>query len=60
MLPSKVEINLAQKTEFDLYTVTNLSVIEIAEYLSIKAQLIAIAKHNLANRLEELPVELTH
>jgi len=43
-----------------LYTVTNLSVIEIAEYLSIKAQLIAIAKHNLANRLEELPVELTH
>jgi DNA-binding CsgD family transcriptional regulator len=54
LLPSKTEMSLAHKAHFDLYTLTNLSVLEIAEYLDIKPHVIAIAKHNLSNRDEEV------
>jgi hypothetical protein len=59
LLPSKTEIGLARKAHFDLYTITNLSLLEIAEYLTMRPQVIAIAKHNLANR-EESVAEFGH
>jgi len=52
MLPSKTELQLASKCKFDLYTITNLSVVEIAEYLTIRPKLVAVAKHNLADKDE--------
>ncbi len=52
MLPSKTELQLAKKAKFDLYTITNLSVMEIAEYLTMRPTLIAVAKHNLADKDE--------
>ena len=52
MLPSKTELQLASKCKFDLYTITNLSVMEIAEYLTIRPTLIAVAKNNLADKDE--------
>ncbi len=54
LLPSKTEIGLARKAHFDLYTITNLSLLEIAEYLTMRPQVIAIVKHNLANRDESV------
>jgi hypothetical protein len=30
MLPSKSDLNMAKKGKFDLYTVTNLSILDIA------------------------------
>jgi hypothetical protein len=35
-----------------LYTITNLSLLEIAEYLTMRPQVIAVSKHNLADRKE--------
>ena len=55
MLPSKTELQLAKKGKFDLYTITNLSVMEIAEYLTMRPTLIAVAKHNLADKDEVVP-----
>lgn len=55
MLPSKTELQLAHKCKFDLYTITNLSVVEIAEALTMRPQLIAVAKHDLAHRDEVVP-----
>lgn len=55
MLPSKTELQLAHKCHFDLYTITNMSVIDIAEYLTMRPKLIAITKHNLGNQDEPLP-----
>jgi hypothetical protein len=52
MLPSKTELQLAKKAKFDLYTITNLSVMEIAEYLTMRPTLIAVTKHNLADKDE--------
>jgi len=52
MLPSKTELQLASKCKFDLFTITNLSVMEIAEYLTMKPSLIAVTKHSLANKEE--------
>lgn len=59
LLPSKTEIGLARKAHLDLYTITNLSLLEIAEYLTMRPQVIAVAKHNLANR-EESVAEFSH
>jgi hypothetical protein len=59
LLPSKTEIGLARKAHLDLYTITNLSLLEIAEYLTMRPQVIAVAKHNLANR-EESVAEFGH
>jgi hypothetical protein len=55
MLPSKTELQLARKCRFDLYTITNLSVLDIAEYLTLKPRLVAVAKNNLADREEVVP-----
>lgn len=59
LLPSKTEMGLARKAHFELYTITNLSLLEIAEYLTMRPQVIAVAKHNLANR-EESVAEFGH
>jgi hypothetical protein len=45
-------LGLAKKGQFDLFTITNLSLLEIAEYLTMRPQVIAVSKHNLANRQE--------
>ncbi|TNV83810.1 hypothetical protein FGO68_gene11754 [Halteria grandinella] len=49
MLPSRTELNFAKKCRLDLYTITNLSVLEIAEYLSIRPNVYAVAKQDLGN-----------
>jgi hypothetical protein len=59
MLPSKTELQLAGKCKFDLYTITNLSVIEIAEYLTIRPKMIAVTKHNLADK-DEVVASFSH
>ena len=59
LLPSKTELGLAKKAHFDLYTITNLGLLEIAEYLTMRPQVIAVAKHNLANR-QEAVAEFSH
>ena len=59
MLPSKTELGLAKKGHFDLYTITNLSLLEIAEYLTMRPQVIAVTKHNLANS-QETVAEFSH
>lgn len=55
MLPSNSELKLAEKGKFDIYTITNLSFMDIALHLGIHPNLYAVAKHDLANREE--PVE---
>jgi len=54
LLPSKTEIALAAKCKFDLYTVTNLSVADLAAHLSIPNDLFAVAKAELSNKSEDL------
>jgi hypothetical protein len=49
MLPSRTELNFAKKCGLDLYTITNLSVLEIAEYLSLIPNVFAVAKQDLGN-----------
>lgn len=55
MLPSKTEIRFAKKGKFDLYTITNLSFMDLALAMKIKPNLYAISKGDLA--LREEPVE---
>ena len=52
LLPSKTELNLAAKSKFDLYTITNLSVADLAAYLSMHVSLFAVAKADLGNQDE--------
>lgn len=52
LLPSTTEINLAKKGRFDLYTITNMSFMEIAEYLTMRPNIFAVAKHDLGNAEE--------
>lgn len=49
LLPSKTEIGLAKKAKFDLYTITNLSFMDLAEYLTMKPLLYAVTKTDLGN-----------
>ena len=50
MLPSKSELNLARKGGLDLFTITNLSLVDIAHHLKIKLNLFAIVRKSLADR----------
>lgn len=52
LLPSKTELALAAKSKFDLYTITNLSVADLAAYLSMRVNLFAVAKNDLGNQDE--------
>lgn len=52
MLPSRTEIALAAKSKFDLFTITNLSVADLAAYLSMHINLFAVAKADLGNQDE--------
>jgi len=52
LLPSKTEIAMATKSKFDLFTITNLSVADLASYLSIPIDLFAVAKADLGNQDE--------
>ena len=52
MLPSKSELSFAKKGKFDLYTITNLSFMDLALAMKIKPNLYAVTKADLANRLE--------
>jgi hypothetical protein len=56
MLPSKTELNFAKKCRLDLFTLTNLSVMEIAEYLTLRPNLFAVAKQDLGC-LDEVVLE---
>jgi hypothetical protein len=58
LLPSQTELSLAKKAKFDLYTITNLSFMDIAQYLSLKPALFAVARHDLGN-LSEHVADLT-
>lgn len=52
LLPSKTELALAAKSKFDLYTITNLSVADLAVYLSMHVNLFAVSKADLGNQDE--------
>jgi hypothetical protein len=52
LLPSKTELGLAKKGQFDLYTITNLSLMDIAHYLTLKPIMFAVTKHDLSNKNE--------
>lgn len=54
MLPSKTELNFAKRGRFDLYTITNLSFMDIALHLNITPNLFAVARANLADREEQV------
>lgn len=54
MLPTKTELRFAAKGKFDLYTVTNLSFMDLAFAMKIKPNLFAVAKADLANRDERI------
>lgn len=49
MLPSKTELNFAKKCKLDLYSITNLSVLDIAPYLSLRPNVFAVTKQDLGN-----------
>ncbi len=49
MLPSKTELNFAKKAKFDLYTITNLSFLDIAESHGLKPNTYAVTKQDLGN-----------
>ena len=59
LLPSKTELILAKKGQFDLYTITNMSFMDIAEYLTMRPNLFAVTKHNLSDR-QEVVVDFTN
>lgn len=59
MLPSKTELNFAKKCGLNLYTITNLSVLEIAEYLSLRPNVFAVAKQDLGNADETVQEFIT-
>jgi hypothetical protein len=54
MLPSKTELNFAKRGKFDLYTLTNLSFMDLALHMNITPNLFAITRTNLANREEQI------
>ena len=54
MLPTKTELRYAEKSKLDLYTITNFSFMDLAQYLSIIPNLFAVTKYDLANRDEEV------
>jgi len=54
MLPSRTEVKLAEKSKFDLYTITNFSFSDLAHHLSVPLNLFAVSKNDLSNREEEI------
>ena len=50
MLPSKTEILLGKKSNIDLYTITNLSFMDIALHHKITPNLYAVVRSHLAER----------
>lgn len=44
MLPSKSELAMARKGKFDLYTITNMSFMDLALHMKIKPNLFAVSK----------------
>lgn len=54
MLPSYSELKLAEKGKFDIYTITNLSFMDIALHLGMHPNLFAVSKKDLANREEAI------
>ena len=54
LLPSKTELGLAKKCHFDLYTITNLSLLDIAEYLTMRPQVIAVVKSCISKKEEQV------
>ena len=59
LLPSKTELSLAKKGMFDLYTITNLSLMDISEYLTMRPNLFAVTKSDLGNQ-DELVSEFSN
>jgi hypothetical protein len=55
MLPTKSEIKMMEKSKFDLYTITNLSFMDLAYSLGLKVNLNAVCVKDLADRSEEVP-----
>ena len=55
MLPSKTELIFAKKGKFDLYTITNLSFMDIAYQMGVEPNLYAVSKKDLRDREEVVP-----
>ena len=54
MLPSTTELNLAKRGCFDLYTITNISFMDLAISMNLRPNLYAVSRSNLAVRDEDL------
>jgi hypothetical protein len=52
MLPSKSELIFAKKGNLDLFTITNLSFMDVALHLKIKPNLYVVVKSDLSDRKE--------
>jgi hypothetical protein len=59
MLPSKTELSFAKKCNLDLYTITNLSLLDVAEYLSLRPNVFAVAKQDLGSSDETVEEFIT-
>ena len=58
MLPTDLELSFAQKTKFDIFTVTNLAVVELAQDTNIQTRILAYVRKDLGNRDESMPTHL--
>lgn len=54
MLPTDIELNLAAKSQFDVFTITNFAGVEIAQDLGFRVKILSLVKRNLGNREEEI------
>ena len=54
MLPSKTEVNMARMGRMELYSITNISFMEIAYHLKMIPNLYAVVRSSLAHRSEPL------
>jgi hypothetical protein len=49
MLPTETELNLARRCQFDIFTVTNFSVVELANYYGFSTRVLASMKRDIGN-----------
>ena len=52
MLPSATELKIASKCNFDLYTITNFSFMDLALHRGLRPSLKAVVKKNIGNQEE--------
>lgn len=54
MLPAKAELNMAAKSKFDLFTITNLSFWDLALYHRLKLNVFAVSKEEMGGSSKQI------